>query len=91
MPALDLAITTFYLRGEDPAIEAALRHGYGSVTTPPLIDGADFETLIAARQLLLANAMLSMSTAELRAQGDDYARTAVDRLRRWLETGTFTR
>lgn len=91
VPALDLAIATFYLRGQDPALEVALRQGYASVTTVPAIDGADFETLIAARQLLLANAMLAMSTAELRSQGDAYARTAVDRLRRWLETGTFTR
>lgn len=90
-PALDLAISTFYLRGEDASLEAALRAGYADVAPPPEIEPADFEALIAGRQILLANAMLAMSTAELRAQGAAYARTSVERLRRWLATGTFTR
>lgn len=90
-PVLDLAISTFYLRGEDPALERALREGYAEVARLPEHDVTQFEALVAGRQLLLANAMLSMSTAELRAQAADYAVTSIARLRRWLETGAFTR
>lgn len=90
-PALDLAIATFYLRGADPALEAALRAGYAELEPLPALEPGDFEALIAARQLLLANAMLSMSTAELRARAADYAQTSLRRLRGWLATGVFTR
>ncbi|WP_157674186.1 phosphotransferase enzyme family protein [Agrococcus carbonis] len=91
LPVVDLAVSTFSLRGEDPALEAALRAGYAEVADVPEVDEADFEAIVAARQLLLGNAMLAMSTAELRAQRAAYAQTTVRRLRRWLETGRFTR
>ncbi|GEK79458.1 phosphotransferase enzyme family protein [Agrococcus baldri] len=91
LPVLDLAISTFYLRGQDPVLEAALREGYAAVAPLPVIEAADFEALVASRQLLLANAMLAMSTAELRARSAEYAQTSIGRLRRWLDTGAFTR
>jgi Ser/Thr protein kinase RdoA (MazF antagonist) len=91
LPVVDLAVSTFYLRGEDPALEGALRAGYAEVAPVPEVGEVDFEAVVAARQLLLGNAMLAMSTAELRAQAADYAQTTVRRLRRWLDTGRFTR
>lgn len=91
VPALDLAISTFYLRGGDPAPEAALREGYADVAPLPDIDPADHEALIAARQLLLANSVLTSNTAELRDEAARYTEVSVDRLRRWLEGGTLTR
>jgi Ser/Thr protein kinase RdoA (MazF antagonist) len=91
LPVLDLAISAFYLRGADPAVEAALRAGYAEVAPLPQCDPADFESLVAARQLLLANAFLSMSNAGAQAQARDYVRTATARLRRWLDTGVLTR
>lgn len=91
LPVLDLAITTFYLRGEDPALEAAVRAGYAALAPLPEVDPADFEALVASRQLLLANALLATSTADLRAQAADYLHTSIRRLRHWLATGTFTR
>jgi len=57
----------------------------------PDTDPADFEALVAARQLLLANALLSTTTADLRAQAADYLTTSVERLSHWLDTGHFTR
>jgi Ser/Thr protein kinase RdoA (MazF antagonist) len=91
LPALDLAITTFYLRGEDPALEAALTAGYADVAPLPDVDPAHFEAMVAARQLLLANALLASSTADLRQEAGSYHGVAVSRLRHWLDTGTFTR
>ncbi|WP_306231539.1 phosphotransferase enzyme family protein [Agrococcus beijingensis] len=91
VPVLDLAISAFYLRGADPAVEAAVRAGYTEVAPLPECDPADFEALVAARQLLLANAFLSMSNAGAQAQARDYVRKASERLRGWLDTGVFTR
>ena len=91
VPALDLAITVFYLRGEEPALEEALRSGYADVTPLPDIEPPDFEALVASRQLLLANSLLASSTAALRREADQYLVRAVGRLRHWFDTGTFTR
>jgi Ser/Thr protein kinase RdoA (MazF antagonist) len=91
LPVLDLAISTYYVRGEDPALEAALRDGYAEVAPLPSAARADFEALLAARQLLLANALLNTTTAGWRAEAERYAHTSVERLRGWLETATFSR
>lgn len=90
-PVLDLAISTFYLRGEDPALEAAMRTGYQQLLPLPEADPADFEALVASRQLLLANALQLSTTADLKAAAADYLQTSLARLRHWLATGTFTR
>ncbi len=90
LPVLDIAISTFYLRGGDPALEAALRDGYAEVAPLPEADAADVEALVASRQLLLANALLVSTTAEHRAQAVEYTGVAIARLRRWLDSGTFT-
>lgn len=90
-PALDLAIATFYLRGGQEGAEEAMLSGYAEVAPLPEVDPADLEALIAARQLLLANALLASSTATQRGQADDYLVTSVDRLRHWATTGRFTR
>lgn len=91
VPALDLAISTFYLRGGDPSIEAALREGYSSRRALPDVTEEQFEALVAARQLLLANSLYASSTATLRAEARDYLDVTVDRLRAWLATGRFSR
>jgi Ser/Thr protein kinase RdoA (MazF antagonist) len=91
VPALDLAISTFYLRAADPAVEAALRQGYAGVRDLPEVSDDQFEALVAARQLLLANSLLASSTASLRAEATDYLDVTVDRLRGWASTGRFTR
>lgn len=91
VPALDLAVATFYLRAGGEARERAMRAGYAEVAPLPDIDPADFEALVAARQLLLANSLLASTTAELRALADTYLGTTVARLQRWLDTGRFTR
>jgi Ser/Thr protein kinase RdoA (MazF antagonist) len=91
VPALDLAISTFYLRAGAPGVEAALRQGYAEVRDLPDVSDEQFEALVAARQLLLANSLLSSSTASLRAEATDYLDVTVQRLRGWRDTGRFTR
>jgi Ser/Thr protein kinase RdoA (MazF antagonist) len=91
VPALDLAVTTFYLRDGSPAPEQSLRAGYAEVGPLPDLAAADFEALVAARQLLLANSLLAITTAELRSDAARYLDVTIARLRHWLATGTFTR
>ncbi len=91
VPALDLAVAVFYLRGDDPQLEGALTAGYAEVTPLPDVDPAHFESMIAARQLLLANSLLASTTSELRREADQYLGVTVSRLQHWLTTGTFTR
>ena len=91
VPALDLAIAAFYLRDGTPGIEEALREGYAGIRPLPDVGPADFEALVAARQLLLANSLVASSTAALRSEATDYLGVTVDRLRHWLSTGRFTR
>lgn len=90
VPALDLAVATFYLRGADPQVEDALRAGYSETRELPGDERGDFEALVAARQLLLANDLLQSRTAELRALSVTYLDRTVDRLSRWRGTGRFT-
>ncbi|HYN65646.1 MAG TPA: phosphotransferase [Ornithinibacter sp.] len=91
VPALDLAISTFYLRSSPPAVEEALREGYAGVRDLPAVTEEQLEALVAARQLLLANSLLSSSTASLRAEATDYLDVTVQRLRGWQDTGRFRR
>jgi Ser/Thr protein kinase RdoA (MazF antagonist) len=91
VPVLDLAITTFYLRGDDPAVESALRAGYETVAPLPDVAPAHFEALVAARQLLLLNDLVGSTTAQMRSMRTAYVPLAVERLEHWLSTGRFTR
>lgn len=91
IPLLDLAIALFYLRDENPAPETALVRGYASVRPLPEGEAEHLEGMVAARQLLLANALLASSNAEWQADAADYVDVTVDRLRHWLATGRFTR
>lgn len=93
VPALDLTIAAFYLRGgpELERAEAAMLAGYAELRPLPDLDPADLEAMVASRQLLLAADLLSSSTAELRERAQTYLGASVDRLRHWLSTGHFTR
>ncbi len=91
VPALDLAIAVFYLRGTVPGLEEALRDGYAGIRPLPDVAPEHFEALVAARQLLLANMLLTTSTATLRSEGSDYLLVTLARLRHWRTTGRFTR
>jgi Ser/Thr protein kinase RdoA (MazF antagonist) len=90
-PALDLAIAAYYLRSDGEGREQAMRAAYGELAPLPEIDPADFEALVAARQLLLANSLLASNTRELSAMAEEYLGTTVTRLGDWLETGRFTK
>lgn len=88
---LDLAISAFYLRDGDDAPERAMREGHAARRPLPDVAEAEVEALIASRQLLLANALLTSTTAAFGADAAAYLQVTGDRLAHWLDTGRFTR
>lgn len=88
VPALDLAISSYYLR-VDAAYEAALREGYARVRPLPRLSDEAFEGMIAGRNLLLLDDLLEQQNAELRGIIPRYTELSVRRLRAWLDTGRF--
>lgn len=89
VPLQDLAISAYYVRRVDPALERALHEGYASLRTLPDVTGEQYEAYIAGRNLLLLNDVLATNNAETRAALATYLPTSVARLRRWLDTGTY--
>ena len=89
-PVHDLAISAYYVRDDDAA-ERALVEGYEQVRPRPDVLAADFEALVAARNVLLANEVLRMSTADMRDIAPTFLANSVLRLRSFLDTGVYRR
>ncbi len=90
VPVQDLAISAYYLR-DDPRCEAALLAGYEEVRALPSFPDEEFEAIVAARNLLLANEVLRMSTADIREIAPPYLANAALRLEAFMETGVYVR
>lgn len=90
VPLQDFGISFFYLTRfkNSAALENALLEGYGQL---PNYTQAELEAIIAGRQLLLANDLLSNETADLQTQALTYLETSEQRLRTYLEIGIFPR
>ncbi|MEM9466391.1 MAG: phosphotransferase [Actinomycetota bacterium] len=88
-PIQDLAIAAFYVR-DRPDVEAAIRAGYESIRPLPAHTDEQFETLVANRNLLLLNSIMTSNTADMIEFVPEYAERTVRRLRGWLETGVFS-
>ena len=88
VPMQDLAIAAYYLRDRDD-LEAALLEGYSSVTPLPEYTNAEYEAVVAGRNLVLVNDLFTSSTAEFRAMLPRYTANSVTKLRQYLETGSF--
>ncbi len=88
VPALDLAISSYYLR-VDAAYEEMLREGYARVRPLPQLSDEAFEGMVAGRNLLLLDDLLEQQNVELRGMIPRYAEASVRRLRGWLDTGRY--
>lgn len=77
----DFGISIFYLRRlkNSAALENALFFGHGNL---PNYQQAELETIIAGRQLLLANDLLTNETADLQANVPRDFRTTLTHLPR---------
>ena len=88
VPMQDLAIATYYLR-PDAALEAALIEGYQTAAPLPVYSSAEYEAMVAGRNLVLLNDLLVNTTAELTALLPRYVPNSLTKLRSYLETGVF--
>ncbi len=90
-PIRDAAVTLFYIRRlkDAEAVEAAYWRGLGLTLDEAGLTKAQFELMVGARVLLLANDLAQNATAELRAELPGYVGKADKRLRRLLDDGVY--
>ena len=74
---VDLAVATFYLRRGPDDRERALRAGYREVRRLPEGPADALNALLADRQLLLANSLLTAATPSMRALRAEYLATSL--------------
>ena len=89
-PALDLAISAYYLR-DDEGAEVAMKAGYATVRPLPAVTDEQFEAMVAGRNLLLVNDVIEQPNADTQAMTPAYVAASVRRLRHWLDTGRYRR
>ncbi len=84
----DLAISTYYLRPREELVET-LFQGYESVRPVPALSTEQFETLLAARNVLLVAELLGTESADFAAVLPQFMTNSDLRQRHFLDTGQF--
>lgn len=90
-PELDASVASFYYRHGPEARLREARFLEGMGFDQYGITYADFEALVASRQLLLANDLQSVVTAEIARDASQWIEVSRKRFRAYLETGVFDR
>lgn len=88
VPAQDLAITTYYLPAEE-ALRAALLDGYQTIAELPPFTHDQFHAALAARNLLIVNDLIDMTTRSARDMAERFLEQTTLRMRGYLETGVY--
>lgn len=88
LPMQDLAIAAYYLRDDDH-LEAALIDGYAEIRALPAFSTAQYEAIVASRNLVLLNDVLTIATADMRAIMPRYVANTVTKLRHYLDHGVY--
>ncbi len=88
VPAQDLAISAYYLR-DNAAQEAALLEGYQELRSLPPFTSEQYEAMVASRNLVLLNDVVTTTNAEFLAILPRYVPNSIVKLRAYLETGVF--
>jgi Ser/Thr protein kinase RdoA (MazF antagonist) len=88
LPMQDLAIAAYYLRDE-MELEAALLDGYQELRPLPTYTEAQYEAMVASRNLILLNDVFVIATAEIRSMLPRYVPNSVTKLRYYLDRGVY--
>jgi len=88
VPVQDLAICAYYLR-DDAAQEAALLEGYQQLRPLPPFTTEQYEALVAGRNLVLLNDVISTTNAEFLEMLPRYVPNSITKLRAYMETGVL--
>jgi Ser/Thr protein kinase RdoA (MazF antagonist) len=88
LPVQDLAMAAYYLR---PAahLEDALLEGYSDVAELPSYSSAQYEAVVASRNIVLLNDIVATANADFRALLPTYVPNTIVKLRNYLETGVY--
>jgi Ser/Thr protein kinase RdoA (MazF antagonist) len=88
LPLQDLTVTSYYIR-DTMEFEEALLEGYRSVAALPIFSQDDYEWLVAHRNLMLLNDVVSSVTKEIQQIVPRYTEATVKKIRLFLETGVY--
>ena len=88
VPAQDLAISAYYLR-DNVAQETALLEGYQMVRSLPSYTTDQYEAMVASRNLVLLNELITTTNAQFLAMLPTYVPRSIVKLRNYLDTGRY--
>lgn len=88
VPVQDLAIAAYYLR-DNAEQEAALLEGYQEMRPLPDFTTDQYEAMVASRNLVLLNDVITTSNAEFIEMLPRYVPNTLTKLRAYMETGVF--
>jgi Ser/Thr protein kinase RdoA (MazF antagonist) len=89
LPIQDLVISNYYIR-EDREREKHLKEGYSSILELPKISDEDYEVLLLGRLIVLIDAVLDMTSAEIIEFLPKFLVRAQKRFDQFYSTGQFT-
>jgi len=89
LPIQDLVISNYYIR-EDREREKHLKEGYSSLLELPKISDEDYEVLLLGRLIVLIDAVLDMTSAEIIEFLPKFLVRAQKRFDQFYATGQFT-
>ena len=89
LPVQDLVISNYYMR-EDREKEKHLKAGYSSVLELPKVSDEDYEVLLLGRLIVLINAVLDMTSAEIIEFLPTFLTRAQKRFDHFYATGEFS-
>ena len=88
VPVQDLAICAYYLR-DNAAQEAALLEGYQQVRPLPAFTAQQYEAMVASRNLVLLNDVITTTNAEFIEMLPRYVPNSLTKLRAYLDSGVY--
>lgn len=88
VPTQDLAISAYYLR-DDARREQWWLEGYAQERSLPVFSTDEYEAVVASRNLVLANDLVTTAHATYRGWLPRYLSNTVARMRNYLETGRY--
>ena len=89
LPVQDLVISNYYMR-EDREKEKHLKAGYSSIIELPKVSDEDYEVLLLGRLIVLINAVLDMTSAEIIEFLPTFLTRAQKRFTHFYATGEFS-
>lgn len=89
LPVQDIGVSAYYVDDFDRYLEE-LCEGYSEVLAVPEFSNDELHAMLAQRNLILLNDLVTTQTAELKAMLPSYVGKTLVRLQRYLDTGRYS-